>query len=163
MTIQFLILKNLPRMEKTRMTEIHSQDTLHFIRTHRREDVRLLALQAHRYPSVDIPAAITQISGWQIAREKIPAWAENEKILYPVHLSLEQCSSEVTARYKAEIINRLLKPEQQSSEENATPISGNSFTDLTGGFGIDCGQSEILPFRIAVNILSIAPGFSRLI
>ena len=56
-------------MEKTRMTEIHSQDTLHFIRTHRREDVRLLALQAHRYPSVDIPAAITQISGWQIARE----------------------------------------------------------------------------------------------
>lgn len=80
-------------MEKTRMTEIHSQDTLHFIRTHRREDVRLLALQAHRYPSVDMPAAITQISGWQIAREKIPAWAENEKILYPVHLSLEQCSS----------------------------------------------------------------------
>ena len=71
MTIQFLILKNLPRMEKTRMTEIHSQDTLHFIRTHRREDVRLLALQAHRYPSVDMPAAITQISGWQIAREKI--------------------------------------------------------------------------------------------
>lgn len=50
-------------MEKTRMTEIHSQDTLHFIRTHRREDVRLLALQAHRYPSVDMPAAITQISG----------------------------------------------------------------------------------------------------
>lgn len=43
-------------MEKTRMTEIHSQDTLHFIRTHRREDVRLLALQAHRYPSVDMPA-----------------------------------------------------------------------------------------------------------
>ena len=125
-------------MEKTRMTEIHSQDTLHFIRTHRREDVRLLAFQSHRYPSVDIPAAITQISGWQIAREKIPAWAENEKILYPAHLSLEQCSSEVTARYKAEIINRLLKPEQQSSEENATPISGNSFTDLTGGFGIDC-------------------------
>ena len=138
MTIQFLILKNLPRMEKTRMTEIHSQDTLHFIRTHRREDVRLLALQAHRYPSLDVPAAITQISGWQIAREKIPAWAENEKILYPVHLSLEQCSSEVTARYKAEIINRLLKPEQQSSEENATPVSGNSVTDLTGGFGIDC-------------------------
>ena len=48
-------------MEKPRMTEIHSQDTLHFIRTHRREDVRLLALQAHRYPSVDMPAAITQI------------------------------------------------------------------------------------------------------
>ena len=75
-----------------------SQDTLRFIREHRRDDVRSLALQARRYPSVDMPAAITQISGWQIAKEKIPAWAENENILYPVHLSLEQCSSEMTAR-----------------------------------------------------------------
>ena len=49
-----------------------SQDTLRFIREHRRDDVRSLALQARRYPSVDMPAAITQISGWQIAKEKIP-------------------------------------------------------------------------------------------
>lgn len=60
-----------------------SQDTLRFIREHRRDDVRSLALQARRYPSVDMPAAITQISGWQIAKEKIPAWAENDDILYP--------------------------------------------------------------------------------
>ena len=60
-----------------------SQDTLRFIREHRRDDVRSLALQARRYPSVDMPAAITQISGWQIAKEKIPAWAENEHILSP--------------------------------------------------------------------------------
>lgn len=58
-------------MEKTRMTEIYSQDTLHFIHTHYREDVRTLALQAHRYPSVDMPAAITQISGWQIGRAHV--------------------------------------------------------------------------------------------
>ena len=85
-----------------------SQDTLRFIREHRRDDVRSLALQARRYPSVDMPAAITQISGWQIAKEKIPAWAENEHILYPAHLSLEQCSSQATAQYKAEIITNLL-------------------------------------------------------
>ena len=60
-----------------------SPDTLRFIREHRRDDVRSLALQARRYPSVDMPAAITQISGRQIAKEKIPAWAENENILYP--------------------------------------------------------------------------------
>ena len=51
------------------MTEIHSQATLHFIRTHRREDVRLLALQAHRYPSVDMPAAITQFPAADCQRE----------------------------------------------------------------------------------------------
>lgn len=111
-------------MEKNRTAEKSSQDTLRFIREHRRDDVRLLALQAHRHPTVDMPAAITQISGWQIAKEKIPAWAENEGILYPPHLSMEQCSSEMTARYKAEIVGAL----QQAG----------TFADLTGGFGIDC-------------------------
>ena len=112
------------------MTEIYSQDTLHFIHTHYREDVRTLALQAHRYPSVDMPAAITQISGWQIAKEKIPTWAKNENILYPVHLSLEQCSSEVTARYKTEVIDHLLKTKQRNSEENNTSVVILSPTSL---------------------------------
>lgn len=115
-----------------------SQDTLRFIREHRRDDVRSLALQARRYPSVDMPAAITQISGWQIAKEKIPAWAENEHILYPAHLSLEQCSSQATAQYKAEIIANLLRTEQEHPAQDSTPASAGTFTDLTGGFGIDC-------------------------
>lgn len=115
-----------------------SQDTLRFIREHRCDDVRSLALQARRYPSVDMPAAITQISGWQIAKEKIPAWAENEHILYPAHLSLEQCSSQATAQYKAEIITNLLHTEQEHPAQNSTPASAGTFTDLTGGFGIDC-------------------------
>lgn len=102
-----------------------SEETLRFIRKHRRDDVRTLALQARKYPDVDMPAAITQIAGWQAAREKVPAWAENDNILYPAHLSLEQCSSEPTARYKANIIAR-------------SPGSRHTFADLTGGFGIDC-------------------------
>ena len=121
-----------------------SQDTLRFIHEHRRDDVRSLALQAHRYPSVDMPAAITQISGWQIAKEKIPAWAGNGHILYPAHLSLEQCSSEVTARYKAKIIGNLLKTEQPQPAKDSTPASAGTFTDLTGGFGIDCAYLSSL-------------------
>ena len=109
-----------------------SPDTLRFIREHRRDDVRSLALQARRYPSVDMPAAITQISGRQIAKEKIPAWAGNENILYPAHLALEQCSSQVTAQYKAEIIGNLPRTRQEH------PAKAGTFTDLTGGFGIDC-------------------------
>ena len=99
-----------------------SQDTLRFIREHRCDDVRSLALQARRYPSVDMPAAITQISGWQIAKEKIPAWAENEHILYPAHLSLEQCSSQATAQYKAEIITNLLHTEQEHPAQQPAPL-----------------------------------------
>lgn len=115
-----------------------TEDTLHFIRLHRQDDVRTLALQAHKYPSVDMPAAITQIAGWQAAKEKIPAWAANENILYPAHLPLEQCSSEVTARYKAEIAGNLLKAARPDCGKQSTPAPAGSFTDLTGGFGIDC-------------------------
>ena len=91
-----------------------------FIREHSSDDVRVLALQAKKYPDIDMPTVITQIAGRKVAAEKIPSWWEIEKIWYPKHLSLEQCSSEITARYKARL------------------LQGDSLTDLTGGFGIDC-------------------------
>lgn len=97
-----------------------SPETQQFIREHQSDNVRTLALQAPKYPNIDMPTAITQIAGRQIAAEKIPSWKEIEDIWYPKHLSLEQCSSETTARYKANLLR------------------GESLTDLTGGFGIDC-------------------------
>lgn len=104
-----------------------SEDTLRFISCHSTEDVRTLALQAGRYPLVDMPAALTQIAGWQVAREKVPTWAETEGIFYPRHLSMEQCSSEQTARYKVEVLRHC-----------CGESVGMRFADLTGGFGIDC-------------------------
>ncbi|TGY27208.1 SAM-dependent methyltransferase [Bacteroides caecimuris] len=97
-----------------------SPETQLFIREHSSDDVRALALQAKKYPDIDMPTTITQIAGRQVAAEKIPSWREMEEIWYPKHLSLEQCSSETTARYKARL------------------FQGDSLTDLTGGFGIDC-------------------------
>lgn len=97
-----------------------SPETQLFIREHSSDDVRVLALQAKKYPDIDMPTVITQIAGRKVAAEKIPSWWEIEKIWYPKHLSLEQCSSEITARYKARL------------------LQGDSLTDLTGGFGIDC-------------------------
>lgn len=97
-----------------------SPETQLFIREHQSDDVRALALQAKKYPDVDMPTAITQIAGRKIAAEKIPSWREIEDIWYPKHLSLEQCSSEITARYKASL------------------LQGESLADLTAGFGIDC-------------------------
>ena len=97
-----------------------SPETQQFIREHLSDNVRTLALQAKKYPDVDMPTAITQIAGRQTAAEKIPSWKEIEDIWYPKHLSLEQCSSEIIARYKASL------------------LQGESLTDLTAGFGIDC-------------------------
>ena len=93
--------------------------TIEFIALHRNDDVRTLALQAGRYPTVDMREAVTQIEGWQQAREKLPTWAAVEGIVYPPKISMEQCSSEKTAKYKAK------------------QVKGKRFADLTGGFGID--------------------------
>ena len=102
-------------MEKKSLSE-----TRDFIRSRRKDDVHVLALQAGKYPQVDMQEAVIQIAGWQIAEKKIPSWASTEGIRYPQHLSMEQCSSEITARYKASL------------------VEGDAFADLTGGFGVDC-------------------------
>lgn len=91
----------------------------YFIEEHEKDDTRTLALQSGRYPNIDMPFAIQQIAGRQIAKTKIPTWYASDEIIYPKHISLEQCSSEKTALYKASL------------------YKGSSMADLTGGFGID--------------------------
>ena len=68
------------------------QETLKFIAEHRNDDVRTLALQAARYPDVDMREAVMQIEGWQHACTKLPEWAAVEGIVYPPRISMEQCS-----------------------------------------------------------------------
>ena len=118
----------------------------------------VLALQSHRYPDIDMPFLLDQLAGWQTARTKLPSWAANEDIIYPPHLSMEQCSSEQTAEYKARLVARLVGVDnlvssdlnndcsRPSAGEKTTPkqqenhvrnIFEGSFCDLTGGFGVD--------------------------
>ena len=102
-----------------------NEATIRFVSVHREEDVRTLALHARRDGDVDLPWALDQIQGWQTARRKLPSWAACDGIVYPPHLSMEQCSSEQTAIYKCGIVQRL------PQDCRATLI------DLTGGFGVD--------------------------
>lgn len=97
-----------------------STKTLRFIEEHQNDDTRALALQSKKYPDVDMAVAVTQIAGRQVAARKIPSWYAVSALRYPPHLSMEQCSSEAAALYKASL------------------AEGESFADLTGGFGIDC-------------------------
>ena len=109
-----------------------NQATQDFIRQHQDDDVRQLAFLGSKYPEVDMPFALDQIRGRKMALVKLPRWASLEGIIYPPHISMEQCSSESTALYKAELAARLL----------ALPVSSSfseeiGFVDLTGGFGVD--------------------------
>ena len=140
--------------------------TAEFIQEYREKDTRQLALQSARFPDVDMPYALDQIKGWQTARRKLPTWAACDGIVYPPHLSMEQCSSEPTAQYKLNLAMewarrvesselrvesselRVESSEEgvdNSSEQPATLNSqlstlnchASSMTDLTGGFGVD--------------------------
>ena len=97
-----------------------NQATINFIREHAEADVRQLALQGTKNPGVDLTFALEQIAGRQKAKTKLPSWAAIDGIVYPPHLSMEQCSSEQTAKYKASIAGK-----------------GAQMIDLTAGFGVD--------------------------
>ena len=97
-------------------TEIMNQATQDFIRQHQDEDVRQLAFLGSKYPEVNMPFALDQIRGRKMAHVKLPRWASIEGIIYPPHISMEQCSSEQTALYKAELAARLLGLSVSSSE-----------------------------------------------
>ena len=92
--------------------------TRQFIRENLNADVPTLALKKAPV-GTDFSLALRQIAARQLLRKKVPQWAENEDLLFPAHLSIEQCSSEATAKYKANL------------------LQGQSFADLTGGLGID--------------------------
>lgn len=127
-----------------------SPETLHFIAEHINDDVHRLALK--KAPAgVDLSFALDQIQGRQTARKKLPSWATLEGILYPRHLSMEQCSSEVTGRYKRDIVQRMLRRSSESScpqkdsiqreccQNSSIPSTRGvtSMADLTGGLGGD--------------------------
>ena len=114
-----------------------NQATQDFIRQHQDDDVRQLAFLGSKYPEVDMPFALDQIRGRKMARVKLPRWASLEGIIYPPHISMEQCSSESTALYKAELAARLLGLPASSSGTEMKTENEIEFVDLTGGFGVD--------------------------
>lgn len=122
-------------------TEIMNQATLDFIRQHQDDDVRQLAFLGSKYPEVDMPFALDQIRGRKMARVKLPRWASIDGIIYPPHISMEQCSSEQTALYKAELAARLLGLSPSSSEngeekekesENASNLHLSEICEFAG-------------------------------
>ena len=127
-------------------TEIINKATLDFIRQHQDDDVRQLAFLGSKYPEVDMPFALDQIRGRKMARVKLPRWASIDGIIYPPHISMEQCSSEQTALYKAELAARLLGLSPSSSEngeekekesENASNLHLSEICEFAGKGAVD--------------------------
>ena len=141
------------RKNKIMLSELHAPyeipcatpQTLAFIKENAKSNPNNAALKAPRNAGIDVTFAVNQIAGKQIAQQKLPKWASCEEIIYPAHISMEQCSSQATAQYKANIARKLLS---ELHEENTS----STLVDLTGGFGVDCTiMSEVFDSAICIE------------
>jgi hypothetical protein len=96
-----------------------SPEVQNFIKDHQSDDPFLLSLNVKKEDDFPLKEAVEQIQSLQKAKGKLPSWTKTENILWPPPVSVEQSSSEITARFKASIIH------------------GSSMADLTGGMGAD--------------------------
>ena len=109
--------------------------TEEFITLNLDADVRELALKHAGRTDIDLAYALDQIDGRRRALKKLPRWAAVDGIIYPPHISMEQCSSEPTALYKAAVARRLLADGAPAGGPQAA--APTVLVDLTGGFGVD--------------------------
>ena len=98
--------------------KLQAENIWQFIKDHEQDNPAHLVLRQPDFHHIPIQELAAQIAARQKAKMKLPEW-HAQKVWFPPKVSLEQCSSEATARFKASL------------------LSGKSFADLTGGFGID--------------------------
>lgn len=92
--------------------------TARFIEAHAGCDVHSLAIKG--FPAgVHREFALMQLSGRRSLAAKLPLWHSTPGIVCAPRVSMEQCSSQATASYKARL------------------VSGDTLVDLTGGLGVD--------------------------
>lgn len=90
-----------------------------YIEENKHQDIHQLILKGSPFKEVNIGFLIQQINARNKLSKKLPTWVENDEVVFPPQINLEQTSSEATAKYKSKL------------------IKGNTIIDLTGGFGVD--------------------------
>ncbi|TKC06126.1 THUMP-like domain-containing protein [Pedobacter frigoris] len=99
--------------------EILDRKVQEYIVANLRADVHRIAMGKSRFSGISSRELAEQIAAKKKSEKKLPTWYQTELVYYPPLLSIEQCSSETTAAYKAKL------------------IKGTTLIDLTGGFGVD--------------------------
>lgn len=122
-----------------------NEATWQFIEQYRHERITDIALRTKPNAQIDQHGALQYIDGWQRAEHKLPLWAATSGIIFPVKLSMEQCSSQQTAHYKQQVIASIIKYLPQDTATQRILV------DLTGGFGVD--TTMIAPVFDAVTMV----------
>lgn len=94
-------------------------DIQEFINRNLNVDIPTLLFQKSSFPDVSSKELAEQIEAKQKAKKKLPTWFALKNCYFANKLNISQTSSELTAKYKANL------------------VSGNYLADLTAGFGVD--------------------------
>lgn len=116
----------MKKSTKDILSTLSSGPVQKFILENEHSDVGELILKNKTLFSIPAANLSEQIGARRKAREKLPLYFNTPGILYPPQRNFEQCSSQITAVYKKEMITRVV-----------TGASSAVGADLTGGFGID--------------------------
>lgn len=143
----------IPHFCQVMAIEKYTDALKQFVQDHQSEDPAQLLFAYSGKTDFDLKVAVQQIQARQKAKHKLPSWTANQEILFPVSLSLEQASSEETARFKSAL------------------VKGKIMIDLTGGFGVDtfflsenfqkavyCERNEELAEIVRHNFELLEPG-----
>lgn len=96
-----------------------------FVSSHISDDPVRLIMNRDRWPGIDMDMAVNSIESRRKLRDKVREWHDEPRLVFPLKLSAEQCSSSATGRYKASLSSRISGKESWA------------IADLTGGLGVD--------------------------
>lgn len=99
--------------------KILNREVQEFIKDNLTIDIPTFLLKKPVFEGISQQELAQQILSKKKCEKKLPTWFETPRIYYPPTLSIEQTSSELTALYKATLVQ-------------------GSLIDITGGFGVDC-------------------------
>lgn len=112
-------------MPQSYLSSLIEQSVQDFIFENEHLDEKVLLLKQKTTLGIPTTLIADQLTGRRKAKHKLPSFYKTRGVVYPPSLNLEQTSSELTAQFKAEII------------QSIAPLKNKRGADLTGGFGVD--------------------------
>ncbi len=114
-----------------------------YIKENENTDIGQIALGKSPFLEISSAELANQIKSRKQAKGKLPTWYSTENIIFPPYLSMEQCSAESIAEYKAIL------------------IPGQTILDLTAGFGVDStcfaqAGKKVIAIEQQINLVEIA-------
>ena len=127
------------------------EELLKFVTEHLNDETSRLILDRKKFPQIDMDLAVACIESRRKLKGKVQEWYEEDRLIFPLKLSAEQCSSSATGRYKAALAEGVVRRSldfarddrqvDMTRDDRQVDMTRDDMkwciADLTGGLGVD--------------------------